>query len=46
LDTLPALSLDSDDGIIEAQRRYDEMDLDPIVGINLKQFDQLIAQRK
>jgi len=46
LDTLPPLFSDSDDGIIEAQKRDTEMDSDPGIGINLEQFDQLIARRR
>lgn len=46
LDTLPPLFCDSDDGITEAQKRDTEMDSDPRIGINLEQFDQLIARRR
>ena len=46
LDTLPPLFTDSDDGFAEAERRDTEMDSDPSKGINLQQFDHLIAQRR
>ena len=46
LDTLPPLFTDSDDGIAEAERRDAEMDSDPSKGINIEQFDRLIAQRR
>ena len=46
LDTLPPLFTDSDDGIAEAEHRDSELDADPSKGINLEQFDRLIAQRR
>jgi len=46
LDTLPPLLTDSDDGIAEAERRDTEMNADSSKGINLEQFDRLIAQRR
>jgi len=46
LDTLPPLFTDSDDGIAEAELRNTEMNADPSKGINLAQFDLLIAQRR
>ena len=46
LDTLPPLFADSDDGIAEAERRDTEMDADPSKGINLEQFDRLIARKR
>ncbi|MDD5262490.1 MAG: hypothetical protein PHD76_11660 [Methylacidiphilales bacterium] len=46
LDTLPPALADSDDGIVEALRRDIEIDSDPSIGINLEQFDRLIAQRR
>jgi hypothetical protein len=46
LDTLPPLFADTDDGIAEAGRRDTELDLDPSKGINLQQFERLIAQRR
>jgi len=46
LDTLPPLFDDTDDGISEAGRRDTELDLDPGKGINLQQFDRLIAERR
>ena len=46
LDTLPPLFADSDDGIAEAEHRDSELDVDPSKGINLEQFDRLIAQRR
>ena len=46
LDTLPPLFSDSDDGIAEALKRDGEMDSEPGIGINLEQFDRLIARRR
>ena len=46
LDTLPPLFADTDDAIAEAGRRDTELDLDPSKGINLQQFERLIAQRR
>ncbi len=46
LDTLPPLFADLDDGLAEAERRDTEMLADPAKGINLEQFDRLIAQRR
>ena len=46
LDTLPPLFAYTDDGIAEAGRRDTELDLDPSKGINLQQFERLIAQRR
>ena len=46
LDTLPPLFADSDDGIAEAQHRDSELDEDPGKGIDLEQFDRLIARRR
>jgi hypothetical protein len=46
LDSLPPLFTDSDDGIAEAEHRDSELDAVPSKGINLEQFDRLIAQRR
>ena len=46
LDTLPPLFADTDNAIAEAGRRDTELDLDPSKGINLQQFERLIAQRR
>jgi len=46
LDTLPSPFAYSDAGIAEAERRDTEMDSYPSKGINLEQFDRLIAQRR
>ena len=46
LDPLPPLFTDSDGGIAEAERRDAEMDSDPSKGINIEQFDRLIAHRR
>ena len=46
LDSLPALFLDPDDGIAEANRRDVEMDENPGIGIDMAHFDRLISQRR
>jgi ABC-type thiamine transport system ATPase subunit len=46
LDSLPALLLEEDQGLAEAQKRDDELDRFPVLGLSLEEFDNKICGRR
>jgi hypothetical protein len=45
-ESLPPILMDEDDGVAEALRRAAEMDLNPTIGISLRDFDRRIHRRR
>ena len=46
LDSLPGLWMDDDEGLAEAERRSEEMDLDPSLGLSHEEFLAAVRSRR